>query len=233
MATTGAKRGHGEGSTKTFICFCNTNCKPCGGVPVSRTTLWRHKNKDLVNGFTIDEDTSSGGTGEFQGSPSSSDDDFYNYNSSTSSGTDTPPTYEEQVERARQTIDGMMEAEEASEEEGWAQDVSEESISSWSGSSTTSVTDISDIDDDELPINNDLANEELQKYIDWIDLITGITRKSGEKMTGFFEKHYPDINLPTIYRINTILEKRTGIKPQWYDCCINSCMAFTGEFDLD
>jgi hypothetical protein len=56
----------------------------------------------------------------------------------------------------------------------------------------------------------------------------GITRKKRQEIKEFFKRHFVQITLPTIWRINEKLAKHTGIIPVWYDCCINSCMAFTG-----
>jgi hypothetical protein len=55
-----------------------------------------------------------------------------------------------------------------------------------------------------------------------------MTRKQELQMKSFFARHFPHIKLPTIWRTHAKLEKHTGIRPVWYDCCVNSCQAFTG-----
>ena len=73
-----------------------------------------------------------------------------------------------------------------------------------------------------------------RKLVDWVYLLEGMTRKKRQEMLAWFTLHHPDIQLPTIWRIQAKLEKLTGIKPVWYHCCKNSCMAYTGEFsDLE
>ena len=51
-------------------------------------------------------------------------------------------------------------------------------------------------------------------------------------MIAFFSRHFPSIQpeIPSMWRINEKLEKLSGIHPQWFDCCINSCMAYTGLY---
>lgn len=48
-----------------------------------------------------------------------------------------------------------------------------------------------------------------------------------KEMVKFFRKYY-NIKPPSIYRTEEKLAKISGLKPQWIDCCINSCMAYTG-----
>jgi hypothetical protein len=60
-----------------------------------------------------------------------------------------------------------------------------------------------------------------------------VSRKKQQEIKEFFQRHFPDISLPTIWRINEKLSSHTGIRPVWYDCCINSCMAFTGDATND
>jgi len=73
----------------------------------------------------------------------------------------------------------------------------------------------------------------LSLWIDWIMLLDGITRKKQLEIKAYFTRHFPHIGLPTVWNINKKLEGVTGILPQWEECCINSCMAFTGEYKDD
>ena len=57
-----------------------------------------------------------------------------------------------------------------------------------------------------------------------------MTRKKRQEMLGFFRRHYPHIQLPTIWRLLEKLEKLTGVVPEWYECCPHSCVAFTEEY---
>lgn len=70
----------------------------------------------------------------------------------------------------------------------------------------------------------------LSFWLDWVDVLDGSSRKNSKKYVAFLKRHTDMKSPPSIYRINTELEKHTGMKPVWYDCCLNSCMAFTGEF---
>jgi hypothetical protein len=64
-------------------------------------------------------------------------------------------------------------------------------------------------------------------------MIEGMTRSTAEAMVAYFKRWHEDVKLPSIYRTNEKLERRTGIKPVWIDCCVNSCIAYTGEFASD
>lgn len=70
----------------------------------------------------------------------------------------------------------------------------------------------------------------LSFWLDWVDVLDGSSRKNSKKYVAFLQRHTDMKSPPSIYRINTELEKHSGMKPVWYDCCLNSCMAFTGEF---
>lgn len=96
---------------------------------------------------------------------------------------------------------------------------------------SNSIPEYSDSDDgSDYGDYSDYGDGELQKELGWIELITPMTRNSQEKLVSFFDKYHPDLALPSIYRINRRLEKRSGLKPIWYHCCINSCMAVTGKY---
>ena len=45
-----------------------------------------------------------------------------------------------------------------------------------------------------------------------------------------FYADYFHIKSPTIWRVQEKLQQHTGIIPVWYDCCINSCIAYTGQY---
>lgn len=64
-------------------------------------------------------------------------------------------------------------------------------------------------------------------------MITGITQVSLRKILSFFNEYHEELDLPTIYRVNAALEKKSGFKPEWYHCCIRSCLAFTGIYAED
>jgi hypothetical protein len=59
-----------------------------------------------------------------------------------------------------------------------------------------------------------------------------MTREKRQAMVAFIKHYAPTFGaiLPSIYRTNEKLARKTGIKPQWIDCCINSCIAYTGSF---
>lgn len=70
---------------------------------------------------------------------------------------------------------------------------------------------------------------DLDRLIDWIYLLEGIPRRKRQEMVKFYATHFK-IKSPTIWRVEEKLRALTGIKPIWYDCCINSCFAFTGQY---
>lgn len=39
------------------------------------------------------------------------------------------------------------------------------------------------------------------------------------------------VKVPSLRRKHITLQRVTGIQPDWYDCCIKGCMAFTGRND--
>ena len=69
-------------------------------------------------------------------------------------------------------------------------------------------------------------------WIDWVQLLDGISRRKQLEIKAFFKRYFDDVYqaLPSIWKINQKLQAKTGIVPEWHDCCIDSCMAFTGEF---
>ena len=69
-------------------------------------------------------------------------------------------------------------------------------------------------------------------YIDWIYILEGIPRNKKQGLVKFIKKWFK-VNLPSIWRTNSKLAKMTGIHPKWIDCCINSCLAYTGDFKDD
>ncbi|KAI1097068.1 hypothetical protein F4804DRAFT_228339, partial [Jackrogersella minutella] len=93
--------------------------------------------------------------------------------------------------------------------------------------------EMDDIEDaaetEELPAG--FANEKLELFIDWVHLMTPLTRSSRQNVKSFFERRFPHIELPSIWRLEEKLQKITGIEHQWIDCCINSCVAYTGRFE--
>jgi hypothetical protein len=68
-------------------------------------------------------------------------------------------------------------------------------------------------------------------WIHFIYLIEGMTRQKQQAMVAFIKHYAPTFGatLPSIYRTNEKLAQKTGINPQWIDCCINSCVAYTGS----
>ena len=66
--------------------------------------------------------------------------------------------------------------------------------------------------------------------MDCVYLLEGMTRKKRQEMIAWFQVYHPQIKLPTIWRLMAKMEKLTGIKPLWFHCCKNSCMAYTGEY---
>ena len=168
----GSGSGSGNTTQEKLICHCKTNCKVHGGLPVSRTTLWRHRKEDEANGFTAEEDTSvvesyvNSEVEEYQSLSSSSDDNISSDDASYNSAKNPPTTRQEQVEQALRVMEDILEGDSSSEEGEWAQDFSDELASSITSSLTPSISEFSDINDDELPTSDDLANEELQRYID-------------------------------------------------------------------
>ena len=73
---------------------------------------------------------------------------------------------------------------------------------------------------------------DIRQLVDWIYLTEGITRKKRVELKAFFKRWFPQIHssIPTIWRLREKLEKLAGITPVRYDCCVNSCMAFTGDY---
>src|SRR5271154_1347692 len=78
-----------------------------------------------------------------------------------------------------------------------------------------------------------LIDESLPFWVDWVQLLDGITREKQLAIKEFFERWFPTTAkaLPSIWHTDRIMQKHTGIVPQWWDCCINSCMAYTGVYE--
>lgn len=59
-----------------------------------------------------------------------------------------------------------------------------------------------------------------------------MTREKQQSMVAFIKHYAPEFGaiLPSIYRTNEKLARKTSIKPRWIDCCINSCIAYTGSY---
>jgi hypothetical protein len=76
-------------------------------------------------------------------------------------------------------------------------------------------------------------------WIHFIHLIEGMTREKQQSMVAFIKHYAPQFGtdfgavLPSIWRTNEKLARKTGITPRWIDCCINSCIAYTGSFAND
>ncbi|TGO31563.1 hypothetical protein BHYA_0524g00010 [Botrytis hyacinthi] len=83
---------------------------------------------------------------------------------------------------------------------------------------------------------SDSGNTEM--LIDWITLETHTTRIGQQKMIEFITKYRDYIAnasnpLPSVWRKNAQLQKKTGLQPEWIDCCVKSCMAYTGSKSAD
>lgn len=100
-----------------------------------------------------------------------------------------------------------------------------------------------DIEDEIIPqgalvllvkkILTNINPEDLQKWIDWVLTIDGITRTKQSEIVQFANKHY-GILFPSTYGITKRLKEITKLEYQFYDVCPNSCMAYTGKYkDLD
>lgn len=42
---------------------------------------------------------------------------------------------------------------------------------------------------------------------------------------------WPELDLPSVYRREKLLEELSGLKEVVYHCCINTCVLFTGEYE--
>jgi hypothetical protein len=58
----------------------------------------------------------------------------------------------------------------------------------------------------------------------------GVTRAKRLELQNFFKRHYPDAELPTIWRLREKLQSLTNIEPVWYHCCPKICIAYTGTY---
>jgi hypothetical protein len=54
----------------------------------------------------------------------------------------------------------------------------------------------------------------------------GLCREAQEELA-----RWPELNLPSAYRMEKELETLSGLEEDIYHCCINSCVLFTGEFE--
>ena len=57
----------------------------------------------------------------------------------------------------------------------------------------------------------------------------GVTRARRLELKALFEEHFPNVKLPPMWHMNNKLEKMLQLKPQIYDCCVNSCHAYTRD----
>ena len=66
------------------------------------------------------------------------------------------------------------------------------------------------------------------KWIRTIRLVDTMTRSQALDTLLWGKENKVDV--PSYWGITKSLQDATQIKPQWYECCINSCMAYTGDF---
>jgi hypothetical protein len=71
---------------------------------------------------------------------------------------------------------------------------------------------------------------DIKQLLDWVFLLEGITRDKRLQLVNFFKRHYPEIPLPTIWRLREKLQALTNIEPIWYHCCPKICIAYTGSY---
>ncbi|CCD56290.1 hypothetical protein BofuT4_P149000.1 [Botrytis cinerea T4] len=92
----------------------------------------------------------------------------------------------------------------------------------------------SDSDDSEGDSESDQIDLNVEMLLDWTTLQTHTTRIGQQKMLEFITKYRGYISnpanpLPSVWRTNAQLRKKTGLRPEWIDCCVNSCIAYTGN----
>ena len=62
-------------------------------------------------------------------------------------------------------------------------------------------------------------------------MVSNMPRMAFEQMRFAFQHK---LNIHSLYVITHRMAILSGIEPQWFDCCINSCIAYTGNYqDLD
>ena len=64
-----------------------------------------------------------------------------------------------------------------------------------------------------------------------MELLDGISRQKAHEIKAFLKRYFPIISnqIPTLWHLPEKLQARTGVVPRWFDCCIKSCMAYTGK----
>lgn len=217
--------------SQSKICYCRKCVEEHpSGVMVGRKTFARHMAKHGSSSKTPILEDDSQEIFEFE---SSVEEEFEDID--LSSADELEAAYDEREESRSAMENAEGEGERALEEQHFESDDSADSSTfSYLADTSNSTPKYSDSDDDseygEYSDYGDYGDGELQKELDWIELVTPMTRNSQEKLVSFFDRYHPDLALPSIYRVNKRLEKRSGLKPIWYHCCINSCMAFTGEY---
>ena len=68
--------------------------------------------------------------------------------------------------------------------------------------------------------------------VDWLQLLDGVTRGKAKEIKEFFTRHFPQTasELPSTFHTIDRLQNMSGIAPILYDCCVNSCLAYTGQY---
>jgi hypothetical protein len=62
-------------------------------------------------------------------------------------------------------------------------------------------------------------------------MVSNMPRMAFEQMRFAFQHK---LNIHSLYVITHRMAILSGIEPQWFDCCVNSCIAYTGTYqDLD
>ena len=80
--------------------------------------------------------------------------------------------------------------------------------------------------------SNVLSDEDLDNILAFkLRMVSNMPRKAFDQMRFAF-KH--KLNIHSLYVITHRIAILSGIEPQWYDCCVNSCIAYTGDYaELD
>ena len=92
----------------------------------------------------------------------------------------------------------------------YVEDEIEEDVTSQSESDQISLPQ----PEDDASTADKTTERTLEYWLDWYDCINEMTIGSRKKLIAFARKHHPELDLPTIYRVNNKLTKWTGVEAQ-------------------